>query len=134
MKTLIKIKPQYIGIYKQYHQYDIFANNQKIGVINFIKKNRVLVIGYFNIFEYYRGQHYGYQVIKHLLSYYKIDCIVGQTLYSSRSFWNKCIKNFNGQRRNITTCDNCSSSFIIPKYKIDNYEMQKLLNIGHEIE
>ncbi len=134
MKHKVRICPQYTGTYKQYYKYYIFINNQKVGVISIIKKNRILIIGYLKIFEYCRGNHYGYQVIDYLLSHYKINCIVGQSLYDARGFWNKCIKRFNGQRRNISICENCSSSFVIPKYPISKCEMIDLLNIGHDIE
>lgn len=59
-----------------------------------------------------------------ILSHYKMDCIVAQILYEVRRFWNKCIKKFNRQRKNITICDNCSSSFVIPKSKISCGEMK----------
>lgn len=119
---------------KLYGKYNIYDRKQKIGEISFTKKMNIFVIGYFKILEYHRGNHYGYQVVDYILSHYKVNCIIGQTLYEARGFWNKCIKRFNGQRMNIATCANCSSSFVIPRYKIDHDEMEKLLKIGYGIE
>lgn len=131
--NFIKFKHQYYGNYKFKHTYDIFSKQKKIGTIVFVKKNKIFVIGYLLIFPEYRKCHYGYKVIEYILSHYKVDCIVGETLYKASGFWNKCIRYFNGQRKNITTCDNCSSSFVIPKFKIKREEMIKLLNTGYEI-
>lgn len=83
--------------------------------------------------EYHRRNHYGYQVIDYILSHYKVDCIIGQSLYNARGFWNKCVKKFNGQRKNVTICNNCSSSFVIPRCEIERNEMIRLLEIGYEI-
>lgn len=130
----IKFKQRYIGTYKLKHKYSIFYDPDEIGKISFIKKNHIFIIGYLQIFSNYQGQHYGYEIVRNILSRYKVNCIVGETLFESRGFWNKCIKKFNGQRKNITTCNNCSSSFVIPRYEISYDEMEKLLNIGYEIE
>ena len=130
----IKFKPQCIGDIKLHYQYNIIRSNQKIGEICFVKKRNIFIIGYLKILEYHRGNHYGYQVIDYILSHYKVDCIVGQSLYEARGFWNKCISKYNGQRKNIVTCNSCSSSFVIPRYKITHDEMEKLLNIGCEVE
>lgn len=116
------------------HAYIIYKGKTAIGYIRFKIVRRILVIGYLNINENYRNNHYGYMVMEYLLSHYKIKCIVGQSLKESRSFWNKIIKRYCGQRRNYCTLDNCSSSFIIPKYKITACELERLLNIGHDIE
>lgn len=115
-------------------KYTILSDITEIGNISFTKKNKILIIGYLSIYKKYRKQGYGYKIIEYLLSHYNINCIVGQSLKESRTFWNKCIKKFNGQRRNITTLDNCSSSFVIPRYKISDQELCKILEIGYEIE
>ena len=134
----ITFKQMHIGAYKSRYQYNIFCNDQKIGEISFIKrrikKKIIFIIGFLKILEYHRGNHYGYQVIDYILSHYRVDYIVGQSLYSARGFWNKCIKKFNGQRKNITIYNNCSSSFVIPRHEIDIDEMIRLLEIGYEIE
>ncbi len=138
MNTHINFKPQYIGTIKLHNQYNIIRRSQKIGEISFTKKKinkkNIFIIGFLKILEYHQGKHYGYQVVEYILSHYKVDCIIGQSLYDARGFWRKCIKKFNGQRKNITTCNNCSSSFVIPKCKINNSDLMDLLEIGYEIE
>ena len=134
MENAIRFKQQCTGSHKLYCHYNILCKDQKIGEISFTRKREVFIIGYFKILEYHQGHHYGYQVIDYILSHSKVKCIVGQSLYSSRGFWNKCIHKFNGQRKNITTRDSCSSSFVIPRYQISKYRMADLLNIGCEIE
>lgn len=129
----IKFKRQCIGNCKVRYRYNILKDSKEIGEIMFAKKNKILILGYLQIYPNYCGQHNGYEVIQYILSHYKINCIVGQTLYDARGFWNKCIKKFNGQRKNIRICNNCSSSFVIPRYKISDYEMEELLEIGQEI-
>ena len=119
---------------KLYGKYNIYNGNQKIGEISFVKKKNIFIIGYFKILEYHRGNHWGYQGIDYILSHYKVNCIIGEALYGARGFWNKCIKRFNGQRMNVTICDTCSSSFVIPRYKIGRDEMEKLLKVGYGIE
>ena len=131
----IKLKQQYCcKEYKIKNHYDIYYANQLIGEISFIKRKDILVIGFIGIFQEYQNQHYGYQVIEYLLSHYKIKCITGQSLNTSKGFWNKCIKKYNGVRKNISTLDNCSSSFIISKTKIENSYLYELLESAHEIE
>ena len=65
-------------------------------------------------------QGFGELVVGYILSHYKINCIIGETLYESKRFWNKCIKQHKGQKRNVNYCGNCSNSFVIPKYKISD--------------
>lgn len=130
----IQIKHQtYYGV-RLKNQYVIYLNNTQIGEISFIKKNKVLIIGFLGIYKEQRNKGYGYMVVEYLLSHYKVNCIVGQTLQQSRTFWNKCIKRFNGQRRNIYTLDNCTSSFVIPKWDIPDDKLYTLLDLGYEIE
>ena len=65
---------------------------------------------------------------------HKIKCIIGETLYESKRFWNKCIKQHKGQKRNVDYCGNCSNSFVIPKYKISDDELYDLLEIAYWID
>ena len=109
------------------HHYTIYYGNTEIGEITFIKQNKILIITFLGLFVEYRKQHYGYQVIEYLLSHYKVNCIIGETLETSRGFWHKCIVKYNGQRRNIFFHNNCTSSFVIPKYKISNEKIYRLL-------
>ena len=101
------------------HSYDIF-DGRKIGFITFQIKHRILLLKYLEIIPEYRNQKYGERVIDYLLSKNNVDCIVGETLKSSRGFWHKEIKRLNGVRVNTTYCDNTTSAFIIPKMKIDD--------------
>ena len=101
------------------HSYDIY-DSKKIGTITFQIKHRILLLKYLEITPEYRNQKYGEQVIDYLLSKNNVDCIVGETLKSSRGFWRKEIKRLNGARVNTTYCDNTTSTFIIPKMKISD--------------
>ena len=101
------------------HSYDIY-DSKKIGTITFQIKHRILLLKYLEITPEYRNQKYGEQVIDYLLSKNNVDCIVGETLKSSRGFWHKEIKRLNGARVNTTYCDNTTSTFIIPKMKISD--------------
>lgn len=112
--------------YKKYC-HAITANDIQIGTISFAKRNHMIVIEFLELYPEYRRQGYGYQIIEHLLSHYKVNCIIGETLYSSRGFWHKCIQKYNGQRHNISYSDNCSSSFVIPKYPVTNDEIYSCL-------
>ena len=133
MKNNIKFQVVKIGNHRIHNQYIILAGSKQIGEITFKKKNKIFIIGFIAICKEYRSQHYGYKVIDYILSHYKINCIVGETLNHSKGFWNKCIKKFNGQRKNISLCDNCSSSFVIPKCNISNKKMYELLEVSYEI-
>lgn len=130
----IKIKHKILFGIQSKNRYIIVLDKIQIGEISFIKRNHILIIGFLKIYSKYRNNGYGYKTIEYLLSHYKINCIVGQTLQESKTFWNKCVKKFNGERRNVHTLENCSSSFVIPKYNIPNNELCKMLDLGHEIE
>ena len=106
---------------KQYynHTYDIY-DGRKIGFVIFQIQHKVLMLKYLYISPEYRNQRYGEKVIDYLLSKANVNCIVGETLKSSRGFWHKEIKRLNGARVNTTYCDNTTSAFIIPKMKIDD--------------
>lgn len=59
---------------------------EEIGYIEFIRKDKIIIITYLHIYTSYRHKHYGYQVIDYLFSHYKFKCIVGETLKESRGF------------------------------------------------
>ena len=101
------------------HTYNIY-DGQKIGFVTFQIQHKVLMLKYLYISPEYRNQRYGEKVIDYLLSKANVNCIVGETLKSSRGFWRKEIKRLNGVRVNTTYCDNTTSAFIIPKMKIDD--------------
>lgn len=101
------------------YSYDIY-DGRKIGAITFQIKHRILLLKYLEISPEYRNQKYGEKVIDYLLSKNNVDCIIGETLKSSRGFWRKEIKRLDGVRVNETYCDNTTSTFIIPKMKIDD--------------
>ncbi len=88
----------------------------------------MFLLSHLLIYPNYQKQYYGYAVIEHILSHYKIKSIIGETLTDSRGFWNKCIHKFNGQRKNISYSKDCSSSFIIPKYKLSGIQVYKCLH------
>lgn len=101
------------------HSYDIF-DGRKIGFITFQIQHKILMLKYLEISPEYRNQRYGEKVIDYLLSKNNVDCIIGETLKSSRGFWHKEIKRLGGARVNTTYCDNTTSTFIIPKMKISD--------------
>lgn len=129
----IYFKRPKFGDFSPRNEYEIFYKKEKIGEIFFLKKKRIFIIGYVSIFKEYRNKGYGYLVIEYILSHYKVNCIVGETLLESRGFWKKCIQKYNGQRKNVKSCDNCTSSFIIPKYSIREDELLELLDIGYQL-
>ena len=106
---------------KQYynHTYNIY-DERKIGFVTFQIQHKILMLKYLYVSPEYRNQRYGEKVIDYLLSKANVNCIVGETLKSSRGFWRKEIKRLNGVRVNTTYCDNTTSAFIIPKTKIDD--------------
>ena len=101
------------------HTYNIY-DGRKIGFVTFQIQHKILMLKYLYISPEYRNQRYGEKVIDYLLSKANVNCIVGETLKSSRGFWRKEIKRLNGVRVNTTYCDNTTSTFIIPKMKIDD--------------
>jgi GNAT superfamily N-acetyltransferase len=117
----------------RYGKYDIYDNKTQIGQIDFIIKNHIIILANIFIKQEYQYKGYGYKTVEYLLNHYKSRCIIGQTLYESKGFWNKCIKKYNGMRKNIIYCGNCSSSFIIPRQNIDNDTMYDLLELSYEI-
>jgi len=114
-------------------KYIILSGTTQIGELIYKKRNKTFIIGYLEIYPQYQNNHYGYQIIEYILSHYKINCIIGETLKEATGFWNKCIKRYNGQRKNVTYCDGCTSSFVIPKQKISRLSMHELLEFAYGI-
>lgn len=131
---MIKLKREKIGnvvIYKS-RLYLIYDNNKNVGEIEYKKINKKLIICSLVIYENYQNKGYAKKTIEYLLNTHKIDCIIGETLESSRGFWHKMIIEFNGCRKNITYCNNCTSSFIIPKQNISCNEVYNLLKSANK--
>lgn len=134
MKPKIHIKQERFDNCHIRNKYFIYSGSTKIGQLTYKKQNKIFILGYLYIYPKYQQHGYGKQVVEHILSHYKINCIVGETLYESKRFWNKCIRQYKGQRRNVDYCGNCSNSFVIPKYKISNDELYDLLEIAYWID
>ena len=134
MKAKLHIKQKRFDNFHIRNKYYIYLGSINIGELTYKKQNKIFILGYLYIHSEYRKQGYGKQIIEYILSHYKIDCIIGETLYESKRFWNKCIKQHNGQRRSVNYCSNCSNSFVIPKYKISDDELYDLLEIAYRID
>ena len=134
MKAKLHIKQKRFDNFHIRNKYYIYLGSINIGELTYKKQNKIFILGYLYIHSEYRKQGYGKQIIEYLLSHYKFDCIIGETLYESKRFWNKCIKQHNGQRRSVNYCSNCSNSFVIPKYKISDDELYDLLEIAYRID
>lgn len=63
------------------YNYIILLLSTQIGEIEFMKKNNIIIICYMQIYPEYRNNHYGYQVIEYLLSHYKANCIIGESVF-----------------------------------------------------
>ena len=133
MKAQVHIKQERFNNHHIKNKYHLFLGVTKIGELTYKKQNKIFILGYIEVYSEYRNQGYGKQIIDYILSRYKIDCIVGESLYEVRGFWNKCINQYKGQRRKITYCENCSNSFVIPKYNISDDELYELLEIAYWI-
>lgn len=135
MQQSIELKMKYTCKSPIPHEYEIIdtKSKQKVGNVIFRIVRHKLIIGFLSIRYEYQGQGYGSSTISYLLSHYKIDCVIGESLMDARTFWNKMIKQFNGQRHNISVSESCSSSFVIPKCKISNEELYKLLELSLDI-
>lgn len=123
---MLKFKHEFydMGEGKRYtRHYTIYDKGEQIGCASFIRKNRMLYLMYVEVYDEYRHKGYGDTIVKQLMEYKNVDCIVGETLVESRGFWNKMIRKYNGKRRNVTYNDNTSSSFVIPNTKITNDEL-----------
>jgi hypothetical protein len=129
-----KIKVEIDG-YTLKHRYHIVENNSVVGEIAYkpYRKNYVL-LGYLHIFPEFQGKHFGQAAVDLLLKKFPNRSIVGETLKTSRGFWRKCIERYNGIRKNLYSCDNCSSSFVIPKRKISYEELWDCLMVGYDID
>lgn len=134
MEKKIHIKQNKFGKYHIPNKYKIFYGSHEIGELSYKKKDNVFILGYLFIYPEYRKQGLGTKVVEHILFHYKVRCIVGEVLKGSNKFWNKCIKDFNGQRKNIKYCYNTTSSFVIPKCYINNEEMYEFLKIAYDID
>lgn len=128
---MIRIKREKIGnkVYHNHKLHYIYDGNKKIGEIEYKKVNKKLIICFLGIYLEYRNMGYGRKVIKHILDTHKVECIIGETLETSRGFWRKMIIEFDGCRKNINYNNNCTSSFVIPKKNISCDEVFDLLRI-----
>ena len=115
------------------HEYIIYDINIPIGEIVYKQQDNIMIIGYVEIYSQYKGKHYGYQVIEHILNTFKPKCIIWEILNEAKGFGNKCINKYKGIEINISHSDNCDSSLIIPKQQIDEPEMKKLLEEAYWI-
>lgn len=86
MKSNITFQTVKIGNHRIHNQYFILSGSKQIGEIVFKKKNKVFIIGFIVICKEHGSQHYGYKVIEYVLSHYKINCIIGETLSESKGF------------------------------------------------
>lgn len=125
MKIQLKLQKSPTNIYKPYHL--IFINNQEVGELHTVKTQHLLYIKYLYIYPEYQHNHYAQQVIQYLLSHYKINCILGESLPEARTFWHKMINLYNGKRHNVTYSGNTTSSFVIPDYPITNIDIFKIM-------
>ena len=130
----MRIEPVKIKNISHKYHYTIYDRNRHIGEITYKIHGKYVIVGHLFISHEYRGLGYGYLVIEYLMNKYKTKYIVGETLITSRSFWHKCIKKYDGIRRNMHYCDNCTSAFIIPKTKIEDAKLWELLEVAYSIE
>ena len=100
-KIQIHIRQERFDNYHIRNKYFILLDSTKIGELTYRKKNKIFILGYLYIYPEYQNKGYGSQVVEYILFHYKINCIIGETLYDSKRFWNKCIKQHKGQKINI---------------------------------
>lgn len=117
--------------YKYY--YRILDRRKEIGYIIYTIKDKNVIIGLLHIHPEFRGQRYGYKVVEYLLKRYPTKSIIGETLLESRGFWQKCIRKYNGVRKNVHYADNCTSAFLIPKKEISFDDLMNYLELAYEI-
>lgn len=117
------------------HEYYIVLDKKRVGYVRYAIRNKILYISTIEIYERFQKQGIAKDFISFLFNKYKINFIIGETLKSSRVFWKKMIKTYNGIRKNIAYYDDCTSSFILNK-NFDNkhkflfknrYDMYKTL-------
>ena len=117
------------------HHYFIVENNISVGEIVYKPYHKnYLLVGHIYIYPDYQGNHFGQTAVELLLKKFPNRSIVGETLKTSRGFWHKCIQQHNGIRKNLYSCDNCSSSFVIPKRKISYEELWDCLMVAYDID
>ena len=121
------------NISRKYH-YTIYDRTRQIGEITYKIHGKYVIVGHLFISHEYRNLGYGYLVVEYLMKKYKTKYIVGETLIASRGFWHKCTKRYDGMRKNMHYCDNCSSAFIIPKTKIEDAKLWELLEVAYSID
>lgn len=81
MQPKLHIKQERFDNYHIRNKYFIYLVSTKIGELIYKKQNKIFILGYLYIYPDYQKQGYGKQVIDHILSHYKINCIIGETLY-----------------------------------------------------
>lgn len=133
MLTLRFVRTEIFGHPSKYH-WEIWERKNQIGEITYMICGKYVILGHLDIFSEYRKQHFGYKAIEFLMKKYPTKSIVGETLSTSTGFWKKCIKKYNGARKNISYCINCTSSFIIPKRDITYDELWDCLEIAYKID
>ena len=104
----IKFKKDYFG-----YNFRIYYKGDEVGYISLQLEKKIIFISSIQIFKKYRNKNIGGFIIDYLFNRYNKDYIIGETLNSSRGFWNKMIKRYHGMRKNIHYCDDCTSSFIL---------------------
>lgn len=117
----------------KYH-WEIWERRTKVGELTYTVSGRFVILGYLYICPAHRKKQFGYKTVEYLLKRYPTKSIVGETLSTSKGFWRKCIKKYNGVRKNVSYCDNCSSSFIIPKRDITFDKLKKCLETAYQID
>lgn len=117
------------------HHYYIFEKGKPVGVIEYKPyRKKYILVSFLEIYPEYRNQHLGYSAVELLMKKHPTKSLVGETLESSRGFWGKCISKYNGTRKNMAICTNCTSSFIIPKREISGQELWDCLMVGYELD
>ena len=121
----IKFKKDYFG-----YNFIIYYKRFEVGYISLQFINKFIYISSIEIYKKYRKKGIGKLIVDYLFNRYKRDYIIGETLYSSRGFWNKMIKRHYGMRKNIHYCNNCTSSFILCRN--ESIKCNKLFNNNKE--
>lgn len=123
---------EYISFKKDYFGYNfiIYYKGIEVGYISLQLIKNIIYITSIQIYKEYRYKKIGESVIEYLFYRYKRNYIVGESLYSSRGFWNKMIKKHFGMRKNIHYCNDCSSSFILCRN--NKIKCNKIFNNNNE--
>lgn len=116
------------------HRYYIMNDNVSVGEIIYKPYHKdYILVGHLDIYPAFRGLGFGYATVEYLLNRYPNRSLIGETLKTSRGFWRKCIERYNGIRKNLFSCDNCTSSFVIPKRDISYEELWDCLMVAYDI-